>query len=108
MNCADSHALPEGLRMARPGGRLVQIGVSGGADIAVPPMLFFRGVQILSTVMAEARHFYQAVEFIATRSKQFDFKKLISNTYTLDKLTDALKAMSEFREVKPLILPRAA
>ena len=58
--------------------------------------------------MAEARHFYQAVEFIATRGKLFDFKKLISNTYTLDKLTDALKAMSEFREVKPLILPRAA
>ena len=108
MNCANSHALPEGLRMVRPGGRLVQVGVSGGADVAVPPMLFFRGVQIISTVMAEARHFYQAVEFIATRGKQFDFKKLISNTYTLDKLTDALKAMSEFREVKPLILPRAA
>jgi L-iditol 2-dehydrogenase len=108
LNCANSHALPEGLRMVRPGGRLVQVGVSGGADVTVPPMLFFRGVQIISTVMAEARHFYQAVEFIATRGKQFDFKKLISNTYTLDKLTDALKAMSEFREVKPLILPRAA
>ena len=53
MNCANSHALPEGLRMARPGGRLVQVGVSGGADVAVPPMLFFRGVQILSTVMAK-------------------------------------------------------
>ena len=48
------------------------------------------------------------MEFIATRGKLFDFKKLISNTYTLDKLTNALKAMSEFREAKPLILPRAA
>lgn len=108
LNCANSHALPEGLRMVRPGGRLVQVGVSGGRDISVPPMLLFRGVQIFSTVMAEARHFYQAVDFIATRGRQFDFNKLISNRYTLDKLTDALKAMSEFREVKPLILPRAA
>ncbi len=47
----------------------------------VPPMLFFRGVQIFSTVMAEARHFYQAIEFIATRRRQFDFDKLISNAY---------------------------
>ena len=108
MNCANSHAMPEGLRMVRLGGRLVQVGVSGGADVSVPPMLFFRGVQIFSTVMAEARHFYQAIEFIATRHKQFDFNKLISNTYTLDRLTEALKAMGEFREVKPLILPRVA
>jgi L-iditol 2-dehydrogenase len=108
MNCANSHALPEGLRMVRPGGRLVQVGVSGGSDVSVPPMLFFRGVQIFSTVMAEARHFYQAIEFIATRCRQFDFDKLISNTYTLDRLAEALKAMDDFREVKPLILPRIA
>jgi L-iditol 2-dehydrogenase len=108
LNCASSHAMPEGLRMARPGGRLVQVGVSGGSDVGVPPMLLFRGVQIISTVMAEARHFYQAIEFIATRQRQFNFKNLISNTYALNGLTDALRAMSEFREVKPLILPRAA
>jgi L-iditol 2-dehydrogenase len=107
MNCASSHAMPEGLRMARPGGRLLQVGVSGGSDVGVPPALLFRGVQIISTVMAEARHFYQAINFIATRQRQFDFTKLISNSYTLDRLTDALRAMSEFREVKPLILPRA-
>src|ERR1700722_3228067 len=108
INCASSHAMPEGLRMTRPGGRLVQVSASGGLDVRGPPMLLFRGVQIISTVMAEARHFYQAIEFIATRQRQFNFKNLISNTYTLDGLTDALRAMSEFREVKPLILPRAA
>jgi L-iditol 2-dehydrogenase len=108
LNCASSHAMPEGLRMARPGGRLVQVGVSGGPNVEVQPTLLFRGVQIISTVMAEARHFYQAIDFIATRQRQFNFKRLISNSYTLDTLTDALKAMSEFREVKPLILPRAA
>jgi len=106
MNCANSHALPEALRMARPGGRLVQIGVSGGAPISVPPMLFFRGVQICSPVMAEARHFYQAIEFVATRHKQISFDKLLSNSYTLDRTGEALNAMAEFRETKPIILPR--
>ncbi|KWH58676.1 hypothetical protein WT62_27215 [Burkholderia stagnalis] len=106
LNCANSHALVEGLRMTRPGGRLVQVGISGSGDIPVAPKLLFRGVQIASTVMAEARHFYQAIEFVSTRQKYFDFHKLISNTYPLDQLTEALQAMSEFREVKPVIVPR--
>ncbi|WP_321852333.1 zinc-binding dehydrogenase [Burkholderia diffusa] len=106
LNCANSHALVEGLRMTRPGGRLVQVGISGSGDIPVAPKLLFRGVQIASTVMAEARHFYQAIEFVSTRQKYFDFHKLISNTYPLDRLTEALQAMSEFREVKPVIVPR--
>jgi L-iditol 2-dehydrogenase len=58
--------------------------------------------------MAESRHFYQAVDFISTRQKYFDFQKLISNRYPPDRLTEALKAMSEFREVKPVIIPGAA
>lgn len=58
--------------------------------------------------MAQARDFYQAIEFIATRQKRFDFKKLISNSSSLDKLADALTGMNEFREIKPLILPRLA
>jgi threonine dehydrogenase-like Zn-dependent dehydrogenase len=108
VQCANSQAIPEGLRMIRPGGRFVNIGVTGGPNIAVPPMVFFRGVRLFGVVMAEARHFYQAINFLATRRDQFPFEKIISGTYTLDRMTDALKAMSEFREVKPLILPRLA
>lgn len=108
MNCANAQAFVEGMRMVRPGGRLVQVGISGANDLSVAPKLLFRGVQIISTVMAEARHFHQAVDFIATRQQHFDFSRLISNSYTLDRLSEALLAMSEFREVKPVILPRAA
>jgi threonine dehydrogenase-like Zn-dependent dehydrogenase len=106
--CANSHAIPEGLRMIRPGGRFVNIGVTGGPALNIPPMMFFRGVRMSCVVMAEARHFYQAIEFLATRRKHFPFEKIISGTYTLDKTTEALKAMAEFREVKPLILPTVA
>jgi hypothetical protein len=38
-------------------------------------------VTILSTVMAEARHFHQAIQFVATRADRFDFSKLISNRF---------------------------
>ncbi|MGN6358331.1 MAG: zinc-binding dehydrogenase [Novosphingobium sp.] len=105
MNCANAHAFLEGMRMVRPGGRLIQVGISGANDIPVPPKLLFRGVQIISTVMAEARHFHQAVDFIATRQDSFDFNKLISNRYPLDQLSQALMAMAELREVKPVIVP---
>ena len=58
--------------------------------------------------MAEARHFYQAIDFLATRRRQFTFDRIISGTYTLDKATEALRKMAAFQEVKPLILPRVS
>jgi threonine dehydrogenase-like Zn-dependent dehydrogenase len=103
--CALSTAVAEGLEMVRPGGRLVSIGVGGG-PITLPPMIFFKQVRISGVAMAEARHFYQAIDFLATRRKQFPFGKMISGTYTLDRTTEALRKMAAFQEVKPLILPR--
>jgi threonine dehydrogenase-like Zn-dependent dehydrogenase len=106
--CANSRALPESLQMTRPGGRLINIGVSGGPALEFDPMMFFKQVRINSVVMAEARHFHQAIDFLATRRRAFKFDQLLSGTYKLDKTGDALKAMSEYREVKPVVLPAAA
>lgn len=108
INCATASSFTEALRMARPGGKLVQVAVGGPAPMQVQQNLLFRGVQVLSTVMAEARHFYQAIQFVATRADRFDFAKLISNSYPLSRTGEALKAMEELTEVKPLILPHAA
>jgi threonine dehydrogenase-like Zn-dependent dehydrogenase len=105
--CAVSSAVAEGLEMARPGGRLVSIGVGGG-PVTLSPMIFFKQVRISGVAMAEARHFYQAIDFLATRRNRFPFARLISGTYTLDQTTDALRRMSSFAEVKPLILPTLA
>jgi D-arabinose 1-dehydrogenase-like Zn-dependent alcohol dehydrogenase len=108
VNCATAASFTEALRMTRPGGRLVQVAVGGPVPMQVQQNLLFRGVTILSTVMAEARHFHQAIQFVATRAEKFDFAKLISNSYPLSRTGDALKAMEELREVKPLIVASAA
>jgi len=105
--CATSAVVAEGLEMARPGGRLVSIGVGGG-PVTLSPMIFFKQVRINGVAMAEARHFYQAIDFLATRRRQFTFDRIISGTYTLDKATEALRRMAAFQEVKPLILPRVS
>jgi L-iditol 2-dehydrogenase len=101
--CAVTSVLPEAIEMVRPGGRVVSIGIGGGQATLSPT--FFKQVRINMVVMAEPRHFYQAIDFLATRRKRFNFDRIISGTYTLDKVTEAFRKMATFEEVKPLILP---
>jgi Zn-dependent alcohol dehydrogenase len=54
--------------------------------------------------MAEARHFYEAIDFLASRKDDFPFEKMLSNTFTLEQTTEALRGMAAFREIKPVIL----
>ena len=91
--------------MVRPGGRVAQVGTSGGQPVAIPTHLLFRGATITMPVMAEARHFYQAIQFVATRSERFDFSKIISGEFPLEGTGEALRRMADFEEVKPLITP---
>jgi len=104
--CAVTSVLPEAIEMVRPNGRVVSIGIGGGPATLSPTM--FKQVRINMVVMAEPRHFYQAIDFLATRRTRFNFDRIISGTYTLDKTTEALRKMASFEEVKPLILPRLA
>ena len=104
-NCASAYAMVESMRMARPGGRLVQIAHSAGADIQFPPLLLFRGVRPLLPISAEARHFYQAMAFLDSKQKKYAFEDMISNAYTLEQAGDALRGMAELTEVKPVIYP---
>ena len=93
--------------MVRPGGRIAQIGVAGGAPVQLLPHLLLRGITITVPVMAEARHFYQALEFVSTRAERFDFSRIISNEYALEQTGEALQRMANYEEVKPLITPHA-
>jgi L-iditol 2-dehydrogenase len=105
LQCAGSPAIVEGLDVVRRGGRLVSIGATGGT-ISIPGGVFTgKYVDVLGIVMAEGRHFYEAVNFLATRRKLFDFERMITGRYPLEGVTQALQGMAEFREVKPVVLP---
>jgi threonine dehydrogenase-like Zn-dependent dehydrogenase len=103
--CATLAAVPEGLALTRAGGRFVSIGGGGAKDLRIPAAAWGRLIDIKSVVAAEGRHFFQALEFLATRQQRIPFDRLISGSYRLDQTTEALTAMSELREVKPVILP---
>jgi threonine dehydrogenase-like Zn-dependent dehydrogenase len=105
VNAASSPAFVEALGLARRGGRVVSIGVAGAADFTYDQHLLWRGLRINFVVMAEARHFLQALEFLASRRKVFPFEKMLSNTFDLAGTTKALEGMAAFKEIKPVILP---
>ena len=106
IQCATTAAIPEGLDLVRPGGRYLTIG-GGGGDLTMPAStLAGKFLQIICVRAAEGRHFHQALSFLATRM-HVPFDMLITGTYTLDKTTEALQAMAELREVKPVVMPRA-
>ena len=103
-NCANSAAFIEALDMCRRGGRTVSIGHSGGPDLALNPDKLFDQITIRTVAMAEARHFYEAITFLSTRMERFPFEKMLSNTFPLERTTDAMRGMANFTEVKPVII----
>src|SRR5436190_1886766 len=98
---ANNMAVPEGLTMLRGGGRYLNIGAGGKANIAVekiPQEMLFITVR-----SAEPRHWLQAIDFLASRRKTFPFEEMISKSYTLDQINEAMAAMASYSVVKAVI-----
>ncbi len=99
---ANNLAVAEGLTMLRSGGRFLNIG-SGGkkADIAVQRLP--QEMTFLTIRSAEPRHWLQAIDFLASRKDRFPFDDMISASYTLDQVNDAMEAMASYQVVKAVI-----
>jgi Zn-dependent alcohol dehydrogenase len=52
---------------------------------------------------AEPRHWLQAIDFLASRKKSFPFEEMISATYSLEQINDAMQAMASYQVVKAAI-----
>ena len=98
---ANNMAVPEGLTLLRDGGRFLNIGAGGKATIAVervPQQMLFITIR-----SGEPRHWLQAIEFLASRRKDFPFEEMISRSYKLDEINDAMQAMASYSVVKAVI-----
>jgi len=98
---ANNLAVPEGLTLLRDGGRYVCIGAGGNADIAVnrlPSEMTFHTIR-----SGEPRHWLQAIDFLASRKNTFPFEEMITASYTLDQVNEALQAMASYQVVKAVI-----
>jgi L-iditol 2-dehydrogenase len=98
---ANNQATAEGLTMLRRGGRLVHIGMGGSGSLAVErlpqEMTFF------TIASGEPRHWQQAIDFLASRKRTYPFEDMVSASYRLDQVNEAMQAMASFQVVKPVI-----
>ena len=51
----------------------------------------------------EPRHWLQAIDFLASRKKAFPFEEMISKSYQLDQINEAMEAMASYSVVKAVI-----
>jgi threonine dehydrogenase-like Zn-dependent dehydrogenase len=94
-------AVPEGLTMLRGGGRYLNIGAGGKANIAVERLP--QEMNLLTVRSAEPRHWLQAIDFLASRKKIFPFEEMITASYNLQQVNEALQAMASYQVVKAVI-----
>jgi threonine dehydrogenase-like Zn-dependent dehydrogenase/ABC-type nitrate/sulfonate/bicarbonate transport system substrate-binding protein len=104
MQCATAAAIPEGLELIRRGGRYLSIGMSRGTITIPAATLSLKALQVIGVFMAEGRHFYQAIDFLANQ-RSIPFERVLTGRFELARVTEALRAMETFQEVKAVILP---
>lgn len=101
-------AVPEGIQLARRGGRYLIMGQLGSHEVQVRPALItLKHLSLIGTFSADIRHYWKALDFIRQTRDKFDFDAMISNRYPLREINEAMHNMQGFREIKPLVLPHA-
>lgn len=99
-------AFKEGLAMVRRGGRFLVAGQVGPHTVEFEPTAITRGhIRIIGSFSASEAEYWRALEFMSDTQDKFDFDRLLSNRYELDKVTEALRGMQGLSEIKPVILP---
>lgn len=101
---ANNHATPEGLTFLRRGGRFVHIGAGGNASIPVDDLP--EQLTLYTVRSGEPRHWLQAIDFLASRKSTYPFDDMISASYSLDQVNDAMQAMASYQVVKAVIYPQ--
>jgi D-arabinose 1-dehydrogenase-like Zn-dependent alcohol dehydrogenase len=100
---ANHLATPEGLGLLRRGGRFVHIGAGGSASIPVESLP--EEMTMYTVRSGEPRHWLQALDFLASRKSTYPFEEMISGSYRLDQVNEAMEAMASYKVVKAVIYP---
>ena len=104
IQCATPAAVPEGLGLLRKGGRFLNIGI-GGASVPIEIASIPMESTIITPLSGEPRHWLQAIDFMASRHKRYPFDDMITKSYKLEQVNEALQAMASFQVVKAVIYP---
>ena len=99
-------AFPEGIDLVRRGGRYLVIGQVGNHTANIAPRLIVeKQLAVLGVMSGDTDHYYKALRFIEHNRDRFTFEDMLSNRYRLDQINEAMEAMKDLREVKPIVVP---
>lgn len=89
------------IRALRPGGRMVSLGATAGAEVALNLRdLFFRQLSIVGTSMASAPEFDAMLDFVERHA----IRPQVGATYGLSQAKDALSALASNRHFGKIVV----
>lgn len=98
-------AFLDALEMVRKGGRILEHGVTVTDPLTfTPSTIIFKQITILGSAHAQIEDIWRGLQFIKTHKHKYPFSEIVSNKYALDQVTEALLAMEEGKEIKPVIV----
>ena len=97
-------AFNEGMAMLRPAGRYIVPGQAHGTSVPFnPSMLMVKQATVIGTRSGAIDTFHRAMKFMERHADRFDWDKMITNTYALEDINDAMAKMQTWEEIKPVI-----
>ena len=103
-------AVKEGIAMTRDGGRYVVVGhYTDTGEITLNPHLEInrKHLDIRGTWGSDFSHFHRMIQILARHGSQVEWERIISRTYSLDEMNQAIAAVEAGTVVKALVQPNA-
>lgn len=102
------HAVAEGMRMTRDNGRFVVVGqYSDAGDVTINPHwdINRKHLEIRGTWGIDFSHFYRSVKVMAKHGDRFPWERLVSQSYGLDEVNQAVADVAALKVIKAVIKP---
>lgn len=101
-------AVPEGMRMTRDAGRYVVVGqYTDAGDVALNPHwdINRKHLEIRGTWGIDFSHFYRSMRVMAKHGARYPWEKLITKSYTLNEVNQAIEDVAALKVIKAVIKP---
>jgi threonine dehydrogenase-like Zn-dependent dehydrogenase len=100
-------ALAEGFDLVRRGGRYLVVGQADPTPVPLRGTDFnTRHLTVAGNLSGDIPHYYRAIQFLSDFGDRFNFADIIGTSYGLGEVNEAISAMEQMREIKPVILPQ--
>ncbi|GAG14751.1 unnamed protein product, partial [marine sediment metagenome] len=107
IECSGSpRALPEGIQMVAPGGSYLIPGIAtptGQVPFDVYQGVSRKNVSIQGVWVSDTSHLHEAVKLIL--SKKYPFEKMVTHTFGLKEINEALETVRSRKALKAVIVP---